>query len=148
MIGLGAGLDRRFLDLDEIADAGALPEPRARPQPRKRPNGDFLADMGADEMGEGVNDGAVFDRHFLAEYDVRLDHHVPAECGVRREKDRLRRDERHAGIERGLAQALLQNGFGFGELSFGVDTAHVVLLGFTATASSFMPRAISTASVK
>ena len=38
MIGLGAGLDRRFLDLDEIADARALAEPRARPQPRERPD--------------------------------------------------------------------------------------------------------------
>ena len=43
---------------------------------------------------------------------------------------RLRRDHGDAGIERGGAQALLQDGFGFGELRLGIDPAHVVLPGF------------------
>ena len=46
------------------------------------------------------------------------------------EEHRLRRDQRDAGVERRLAQARLRDRFGFGELGFGVDAAHVVLLGF------------------
>ena len=46
------------------------------------------------------------------------------------EKHRLRRNQRDAGVERGPAQALLRHGFRLGELAFGVDAAHVVLLDF------------------
>ena len=50
---------------------------------------------------------------------------------VSEEKEhRFRRHQRDAGIERRLAQARLRDRFGFGELGFGVDAAHVVLLGF------------------
>jgi hypothetical protein len=38
-------------------------------------------------------------------------------------------DQRHAGIEGGLAQARLHHRFGFGELGLGVDAAHFVLAG-------------------
>ncbi len=86
--------------------------------------------MGADEMRERMDDGAVLDRHFLAEHHVGLDHDVLAEFGIGAEKHRLRRNQRDAGVERGLAQALLRDRFRFGELAFGVDAAHVVLLDF------------------
>ena len=50
MIGLGAGFDRGLLDLDEIADASAVAEPRSRPQPGKRSDRDAFADMSAGEV--------------------------------------------------------------------------------------------------
>ena len=81
-------------------------------------------------MRERVNDGAVLDFHLLAEHHIGLDHDVLAEFGVGAEEHRLRRHQRHAGIERRLAQARLRDRFGFGELGFCVDAAHVVLLGF------------------
>ena len=81
-------------------------------------------------MRERMNDRAVVDHDLLAEYDVRLDHDVLAEFGVGGEKHRLRRHQRHAGVERRVAQPLLYHGFGFGELLLGIDAAHVVLLGF------------------
>ena len=77
-----------------------------------------------------MDDRAVLDGNLLAEHHVGLDHHVLAELGVGAEKHRLRRNERDAGLERRLAQALLRYGFRFGELGFGVDAAHVVLLDF------------------
>ena len=86
--------------------------------------------MGAGEMRERVDDRAVLDLHLLAEHHIGLDHDVFAEFGVGGEKHRLRRDQRDAGVERRLAQALLRDRFGFGELGFGVDAAHVVLLDF------------------
>ena len=81
-------------------------------------------------MRERVDDGAVLDFHFLAEHHIGLDHDVFAEFGVGTEEHRLRRNQRHAGVERRLAQARLRDRFGFGELGFGVDAAHVVLLDF------------------
>ena len=53
-----------------------------------------------------------------------------------------------AGVERSLAQPLLQNGFGFGELRLGVDASHVILLDFDCDAVSPMSVAIATASVR
>src|SRR4029077_13200400 len=52
MIGLGAGLQHRLLDLDEIADARAVAEFGPGPQPRERSDRNALADMGAGEMRE------------------------------------------------------------------------------------------------
>src|SRR5205823_3175670 len=46
MIGLGAGLDRGRLDLDEIADVDAFAEHRTRPQPRIRTDAGVLAYRG------------------------------------------------------------------------------------------------------
>ena len=50
--------------------------------------------------------------------------------GVGGEIDRLRRDHRHAGVERRLAQPRLHHLLGFGELGLGVDAAHFILAGF------------------
>ena len=77
-----------------------------------------------------MDDRAVLHRDLLAEHHIGLDHHVLAEFGVGAEKHGLRRDQRDAGIERGVAQAPLRHRFRFGELAFGVDAAHVVLLDF------------------
>ena len=108
------------------------PSPSCAPG-RSRANGPTeraLADMRAGKMRERVDDRAVLHRHLLAEHHIGLDHDVVAEFGVGAEKHRLRRDQRDAGAERCVAQALLRHGFGFGELAFGVDAAHVVLLDF------------------
>src|SRR5262249_1529841 len=43
---------------------------------------------------------------------------------------RFWRDHRYAAFKRRHAQALLQNGFGFGKLYLRVDAAHVILRGF------------------
>ena len=67
---------------------------------------------------------------FLAEHHIGLDHYVAAEFGIGGKKNRLRRDERDAGFERGLPQPALRRRFGFGELSLVVDAAHLVLLDF------------------
>ncbi len=42
---------------------------------------------------------------------------------------RLRRDQRHAGLHRRLAQARLHHAFRFRKLCLGVDAAHLVLAG-------------------
>ena len=60
---------------------------------------------------------AVGDGDAGADHHERLDGDVAAEGGVGGEIDRLRRDQRHAGIERGLAQPRLHHRFGFGELA-------------------------------
>ena len=73
---------------------------------------------------------AVGDRDAGTDHHERLDGDVLAECGVGGEIDRLRRDQRHAGIHRRLAQPRLHHGFGFRELRLGVDAAHFVLACF------------------
>ena len=120
-----------------VASLTSTKLPMCAPSPsrvpgRSRANGPTraFADMRAGKMGEGVDHRAVLDRHARAEHDIGLDRDILAELGVGRQKDRLRRNHRHARLKRRLAQALLQNGFRFGELRFGVDAAHVVLLGF------------------
>ncbi len=65
------------------------------------------------------------------EYDIRLDGDVFfAELGVGGQKHGFRRDQGDARLHGGGAQALLQDGFGLGELRLGIDAAHVVLRGF------------------
>ena len=86
--------------------------------------------MRAGNMRKRTNDGAVLDRDLLAEYDERLDHYVAAEFGIGAEMDGIRRDQRDAGIERGVAEPLLRHRFCFGELFLGIDAAHLVLLDF------------------
>ena len=73
---------------------------------------------------------AVGNRHAGADHHEGFDGDVAAERGVGGEIDRLRRDQRHAGIERCLAQPRLHHRFGFGELGLVVDAAHFVLAGF------------------
>ena len=80
-------------------------------------------------MREGADRRAVLDGDAGTEHHVGLDGHVLAEFGVGGEKHRLRRQHGHAGVERRRAQPLLQHGFRFRELRFGIDAAHVVLLG-------------------
>ncbi len=77
-----------------------------------------------------MDDRAILHRDLFAEHDIGLDHDVLAEFGVRAQKNRLRRNEGDAGVERGLAQALLGHRFRFGELALGVDAAHFILLDF------------------
>src|SRR4249919_1214514 len=72
-----------------------------------------------------MDDRAVLDGNLLAEHHVGLDDHVLAELGVGAEKHRLWRNERDAGLERRLAQALLCYALRFGELGFGVDAVAV-----------------------
>jgi len=77
MIGFGAGLDHRLLDLDEVADVRALAEPRAGPQPGKRSDQGVLADLRADDVRERADHGAVGDRHVVADAGrVRAGHRV------------------------------------------------------------------------
>src|SRR5580704_6671426 len=130
MIGFGPSLDGRLLDLNEIADARALAEAGAWPKPRKWSNRSAFAHPSARKMGKRADNGAVFHGDLLAEHDVRLDDDVLSEFGVRRQKHRIRRDQRHAGSERRGAQPLLSNGFSFGKLVLGIDAAHFVLLDF------------------
>ena len=129
MIDLGAGLDHRLLDLDEIADVYVLAEPRPRPQPPIRSDQGALAHVRAVEVGERADHRVVFDRDARTEHHVGLDRHVAAEFGIDGEKHRLGRHQRHARVQRRLAQPLLERRFRFGELCLGIDAAHVVLLG-------------------
>ena len=73
---------------------------------------------------------AVGDGDAGADHHERLDGDVVAEFGVGGEIDRVGRDQRHAGVERRLAQPRLHHGFGFRELRLGVDSTHFVLAGF------------------
>ena len=73
---------------------------------------------------------AVGDGDAGADHHERLDGDVVAEGGVGGEMHGFRRDQRHAGIERCLAQPRLHDSFGFGELRLGVDSAHFILAGF------------------
>ena len=129
MVGLGALLDHRCFDLDEISDVHIGAKLSAGPQPRERTDRGALADVRLDEVTERVDHGIVVDRDSGPEHDERLHHHVATEFGIGREKHRFGCDQGHARIHRGLAQPLLQHGFGLGQLGLGIDAAHVILLG-------------------
>jgi hypothetical protein len=61
-----------------------------------------------------------------ADHHERFDGDVAAELGIGCEKDRLGRDQRHAGVEGGLAQPGLHHGFRFGELRLVVVVRHLI----------------------
>ncbi len=87
--------------------------------------------------------------HLLAEHHVGLDHHVLAEFGIGAKKHRLGRNQRDAGIERGLCAAAAARRLRLRQAAFLVLMPRTSSSSTsTATAASFMPRAISTASVK
>src|SRR5580704_4063086 len=73
VIGLGAGLDRRLFDLDEISNACTLAQLGARSEPREGADRNALADVCAGEMRKRMDHGAVRDADFLTEDDVWLD---------------------------------------------------------------------------
>ena len=73
---------------------------------------------------------AVGDGDAGTDHHERLDRDVVAEFGVGGEIDGFRRDQRHAGIERRLAQPRLHHRFRFRQLRLGVDAAHFILAGF------------------
>src|SRR6185312_8429666 len=115
------------LDLDEVADVDVGAELRTRPQARERTDTRTIPYVRALDVRERADHRAILHRHAGAKHDVRLDGDVFSELGVGREEYGVGRDECHAGLHRRRAQALLQHGFGFGELRLGVDAAHVVL---------------------
>ena len=98
MIGLGAGLDQRLLDLDEITDVNVVLQARARAQPRIGADQRPFAHVGAVEMREGADHGVVFNRDAGSEHHERLHHDLATELGIRRQKHRLGRDQGHARI--------------------------------------------------
>ena len=73
---------------------------------------------------------AVGDGDAGADHHERLDRDVVAERRIGGEIHRLRRDQRHAGIECGLAQPRLHHRLRLRKLRLGVDAAHFVLAGF------------------
>src|SRR6185312_14457905 len=92
MVDLGALADLSLLDLDEIADMSILAERGAGAEPRERPDDCAGTDMGAFDMGEASDGGAVLDNHAWTNHDVRLDHHVPADARVMADEHRLGRN--------------------------------------------------------
>src|SRR4029079_14989776 len=62
VIGLGAVFDRRLFHLNEIADMDALFELGAGPKPRIGTDDGALANMGAGQMRERADGGAVLNR--------------------------------------------------------------------------------------
>src|SRR5262249_35711520 len=129
MVGLGAVLDHRLLDLDEVADVHLGAKPRAWPQPRIGTDQGALPHVRMVKMRERADHRVVLDRYSRTDDDERLDHDVTTEPGVSREIDRLGGHQGYAGLHRVAPQTLLQHRFGFGELRLGVDASHVVLLG-------------------
>src|SRR5215467_12176249 len=84
MIGLGASLDHRLLDLDEISDVNVLLQARAGTQPGEGADRGALADMRPFEMRERADHGIVLDRDPGSEYHEGLYQHLAAELSVRR----------------------------------------------------------------
>ena len=110
MVGLGALAEPRLLDLDEIADPGALADLGAGAQPRIGADLGAGGDRRALDMAEGADRDALADRDAGAEDDVGLDHAVAADLGVVGEPDRLRRDQGDAVGHRLGAPAALPGG--------------------------------------
>src|SRR6185437_11497889 len=92
MVGLGAVLDRRRLDLHEVADMHVGPELRTWAKSRERPDTRTFPYVRALDMRERADHRAVLDRDAGAEHDVGLDRDVLAEFGVGRQEHGLRRD--------------------------------------------------------
>src|SRR5262249_51297394 len=130
MIGFRPGLNRRLFHFDEVPDVDVLAEVGAGTQPSERTDTRTLADMRALKMRERTDRRAIVDSDARAEHDGRFNGDVLSEFGVGRQMHRFWRDHRYAAFKRRHAQALLQNGFGFGKLYLRVDAAHVILRGF------------------
>ena len=90
----------------------------------------FLPTWAPCQMRERADGRALLHRHAGAEHHIGLDRDILAELGVRREMNRLGRDQRDAGFERRLPQPLLHGGLGRRELRLGVDAAHFILRHF------------------
>ena len=129
MIGLGAGLDHRFLDLHEVADVHVRFEPRPGAQPGIGTNRRALAHIRLDKVRERSDHRIVFDLDARSKDHERLHHHVATEAGVRRQKDGLGRDQGDARLQCRLAQTLLQGGLRGSKLNLRVDALHLFLLG-------------------
>ena len=97
MVDLDAGLQRRGLGLDEVADLAAVAERGARPQARIGTDGRVLADRGLHDVRERMDHRAVGDADAGADHHERLDGDVVAEPGIRGEIYGFRRDQRHPG---------------------------------------------------
>ena len=92
---------------------------------------------------------AVGDGDAGADHHERLDRDVAAELGVGGKINGFRRDQRHAGVERRLAQPRLHHRFRFRKLRLGVDAAHFVFAGLDHDGlQSFISRTMVTASTQ
>ena len=106
---------------------GGLADPRAGAQAGEGTYDCAGFDGRALEMAEGFDRDAVADGHARPEEHVGLDQHILADNGVVAEGYGLRRDQGRAAVHRAGTQAILQNGFGLGQLRAGVHAAHLVL---------------------
>jgi hypothetical protein len=82
VIGLGAGLDHGFLDLDEVADVHVILQARTGPQTSVRPDHRAFAHMRAVEMRKRADKRIVLDYDARPEHHELFYHHVAAELGV------------------------------------------------------------------
>ena len=126
MIGLGAGAEPGFLDFDEIADMNVGLQHRPGPQPGERADDRALRDRRAFEMRKRADPDVVGDRNTRAEHDMGLDDDIAPELRVGRQEHGFRGDQGRAALHRAAPQALLQDGFGLGQLGAGVDAAHLL----------------------
>ena len=128
MIDLGAFLDHRLLDLDEVADSCVGGDVRSRSQPGERADGRAPRHPRALEMREGADERAVLDPDPRPDHDMGLDEDVAAHSDVEREEHGLGGDKRRALGHRATAQPILQRRLGGGELRPVVDAHHLLLV--------------------
>src|SRR5680860_601780 len=112
VVNLGAFVNLRILDLDEIADMRVLGKRGTGPEPGERPNAGAGSNARLLDVTKGSDGGAVFDGDAGADHDIGLDGHVAADARVVAEEHRVRRHQRGAVVHGGYAQAPLHQTFG------------------------------------
>ena len=100
---------------------GALGDARPGAQAGEGADADAGADVGALEMREGENFGAVADRDTGAEHHVGANGDVAPEAGVETEEHARRIEQRGAPGHGPLPQPILNHGFGRRQLGPGID---------------------------
>ena len=125
--GLGARVQGRVLDLDEVAEMHARLQHRAGAQAHVRADIGALHQPGVVQVREGADGAAVADDHAGAEHAVRLDDDVAPENRIDAQEHRLGRDQRRPAELGRPAQAGLDRGLGLAELHPVVDALRLRL---------------------
>ena len=119
MVDLGAVLDRRLLDLDEIADFGLGADVGAGPEAGERPTIAPPATRALSRWENAWIDAPSSIVTFRSEHDMRLDHDVAANFCVKRQEHGFGGGQRRAREHGAPAQPVLHRRLGGSELRPG-----------------------------
>ena len=107
MIDLGPLRNVGLLELDEVADLGAVGEARAWPDPGERSDDSLRSDHSTFDMAERVDRRPVGNLDIRTEDDMRLDRNIAAEPGVKSKPHAFGIDQRRPLLNRLLAPPAL-----------------------------------------